>query len=507
MKKVVKMRSKLAFKNIFSTLILQIIILVYGFVVPKLIIKSFGSDVNGLLSSISQFLSYITLLEAGLCPVVRSALYKPISKKDNKQIINILKAAEKFFRLISLIFIIYLIGLSLIYPLIIQSEFSYLYTFSLIVIIAISTFFEYYFGITYSLYLYAEQKKYIISYIQIVTYILNIIAVFALIKMYANIQIIKLISGILFVMRPIILNIYVKRKFNINLKQADKNYKLEKRWDGLSQHIAAIIHDSTDVAILTIFTKLSEISVYSVYAMVTRGINSIVLSLTGGIDASFGDMIAKDEKEALNKNFNLYEFGYLTIITIIYLCTLILIVPFVEVYTLGITDANYIRYLFGTLLVISWFVHAIRAPYNMIVLAAGHFKETKKGAWLEAITNVLLSVILVSKFGIIGVAIGTLVATSIRTIEYIYHTNKYILDRNVIVSVKKIFIIVIELFLVIIIFKFIPFLLVNNSYLNWLINAVFVFLITSLIVLSFNCVIYRKEFKEILKILKKIIKK
>ena len=95
------MRSKKAIYNIITNLILQLVVIVYGFVIPKIIIQSFGSSVNGLVSSITQFLAYITLLESGVGPVVKAALYKPLAKKDNKEIANILNASEKFFLALS----------------------------------------------------------------------------------------------------------------------------------------------------------------------------------------------------------------------------------------------------------------------------------------------------------------------------------------------------------------------------------------------------------------------
>ena len=109
--------------------------IINGFIIPRLIITKFGSNVNGLIVSITQFLSYIVLLESGFGPVVKAALYKPIANKDKNQIQNILKASEKFFRMIALIFVIYIIILSIIYPLIINTEFAFLYTMSLILII------------------------------------------------------------------------------------------------------------------------------------------------------------------------------------------------------------------------------------------------------------------------------------------------------------------------------------------------------------------------------------
>lgn len=500
------MRSKKAVINIITTLALQVIAIVYGFIVPKIIITSFGSSVNGLVSSITQFLAYISLLESGIGPVIKASLYKPIANKNKKEISDVLKASEKFFKTISYIFIIYLLILAFVYPLIVSSEFGYFYTLSLVIIISISTFAEYYFGMTYKLYLQAEQKTYIISMIQIITYIFSIIIIVILAKLNCSIHLIKLISGFIFVLRPILQSIYVKKKYQINIMLSDKNYHLKNKWDGLAQHIASVIHNNTDITILTIFTNLVEVSVYSVYYLVIKGINSLMQSFAGGIDASFGDMIAKKEYNNLNKKFNMYEVFYFTITTIIYTCSIILIVPFVSVYTKKIVDANYIRPLFGTLLVLSEFLWAIRLPYSSIALAAGHFKETRKGAWIEAITNIVISVILVFKYGIIGVAVGTLIAMLIRTVEFVYHTNKYILNRNIFESIKKILVIIIEALLIIFLSKCLPKINVI-SYLTWIEFALLVGLLVIIIVLPINIIIYKKEFKEMKNILINLFKK
>ena len=291
------MRSKKAIYNIIGSLSLQIITIAYGFIVPKIIIENFGSNVNGLVASITQLLAYITLLESGFGPVVRSILYKPIAKKNKQEIENILKASEKFFRKISYIFIIYIVFLSLIYPLIVNKDFNSLFTISMIAIISISTFAEYFFGMTYRLYLKAEQQTYIISIIQIISYIASVIVILILVKLGANIQLIKLFSGLIFAMRPVFQNIYVKKKYNINLKNASDDYRIKNKFDGLAQHIAAVIHENTDITILTIFRSLSEVSIYSVYSLVVKGIKSFLQSFSLGIESSFGDMLAKNEME------------------------------------------------------------------------------------------------------------------------------------------------------------------------------------------------------------------
>lgn len=95
---------------------------------------------------------------------------------------------------------------------------------------------------------------------------------------------------------------------------------------------------------------------------------------------------------------------------------------------------------------------------------------------------------------------------SIRTIEFAYHTNKYILNRNIIKSVKKILVIIIEVLLVVFLSNYLPNINII-SYLTLIKYAILVFIITVLIVLPINILVFKKEFKEIINILKNIFKK
>ena len=500
------MRSKKAIYNIIGNLVLQFVIIIYGFIVPRIIISYFGSEVNGLISSITQFLAYISLLESGFGPVLMAALYKPISRRDKKEIQSILYQSERFFKSIASIFIIYIIILCILYPLLVSKSFETFYTISLIIIISAGTFAEYFFGITYKLYLQAEQKSYIVSIIQIITYILSVISVIVLAYLGASIHLIKLISGILFVLRPIFQNIYVKKKYNIIYDEnTDKNYDIKQKWDGLAQHIASVIHSNTDITVLTIFCDISMVSIYSVYYLVVKGIKAILQAISNGIDATFGNIIANGEKENLKNKFSVFELFYNSISIVAFSCAIVLIVPFVTIYTIGVTDANYIRYSFGILLVISEYIWAVRQPYNMLIKVAGHFKETRIGAWIECVSNILISVILVKKYGLIGVAIGTIVAMLIRTIEFIYHSNKYILGRPILESIKKIILIILETIIIVLICKYIPY-LDNINYVNWIINALMTLLISLLVVISFDFMFFKSELKSAISILKKVIK-
>ena len=64
--------------NILSSLILQFATIISGFILPRIILSSFGSETNGLVSSLNQFLNYVSLLEGGVSGVITASLYRPL---------------------------------------------------------------------------------------------------------------------------------------------------------------------------------------------------------------------------------------------------------------------------------------------------------------------------------------------------------------------------------------------------------------------------------------------
>lgn len=499
------MRSKIAIKNILSTFVLQLIVIINGFIIPKLIISNYGTDTYGLIVSITQFLSIISLFEAGIGPVVKSILYKYIALNETSKVNLVLKSTNKYFKKIAYIFIIYVVLLMIFYPIIINSGYDYLFTSTLILIISIGTFFEYYFGIVNSIYLQADKKNYIISYTQIICYILNLFISTILIINHVSIHIVKLVSSLVFIIRPLIYCFYVKTRMKINFNNADGNFIIPNKKDGFSQHIAYMIHSNTDVTILTILSNLSYVAVYSVYNMVINAIKNIVSSFLSGMDSLFGDMLVLENKKTLNDKFNLYEFIYYNVSTILFTITVITIIPFIQVYTTNINDVNYIYPIFSFILVLAAYINSLRCLYSTIIYAAGHFKQTNAVTWLEALTNLVLSIILVFKFGLIGVAIGTFVSTMIRSVYFCYYLSKKILIRNVFSGMKKFFLGILEFILIYILMSKV-FIFDKFDYLSWIIYSFRISIIVSIIILVINSIINFSEFKNLLYYLRKKVK-
>lgn len=500
------MRSRKALLNIVASLLLQFTLILSGFIIPWLIIRTYGSSVNGVIASISQFLGFFALLEGGVGGVVRSALYKSLASNDVVTISRVLKSAERFFKRISYVFIAFLLIMAIGYPYLVSYEFTKTFIFTLVIILGIKSISQYYFGITYQILLQADQKSYFTSFLHLIAIIISTVVATILINLGANIHVVQLFSAMVFFLKPIVLNIYVKHNYKLINDCVEDNNELKQKWDGMGHHIAYFLHNKTDIIILTLFTSVKEVSVYSVYMMVALGIRNLTTTISSGIEAAFGNMIAKGEKELLEKNFNIFEFIFYILITILFTSAALLILPFISIYTKGVTDANYYQPLFAYILLAAEAVYCIRLPYHTVVIAAGHFKQTRNGAFLEAGINIVISLVLVNFLGMIGVAIGTLCSVIFRTVQYALYLSKNVLNRSLLKLIKRCLVNLCAILMTIAISQLLPSVIISN-YVQWVIYAFEITVISILVTLFFNSIFYQVDMKGLAIVAKKMLKK
>ena len=506
------MRSRNALRGMVSSLLLQFVTMACGILLPRLFIGTYGSTVNGAAASIVQFLGYITLFEAGVGGVVRAALYKPLADGDKGAVSSILRATDKFFRRIACIFILYAVVVGCVFPFFVREHFDFLFTFTLVLIIALSTFSQYFFGMSRQVLLQADQKRYVTSDLQIVTVLLNTAVCVALIRMHAPVHAVKFATAVIYALRPIVLRLYVRKKYDPDRNAAPDNAAIAQRWDGFGHHTAFFLHTNTDVFVLTVFSglmrslQIADVSVYTVYYSIVAGVEKIVAAFSSGVEAAFGNMIAREETQTLQKNFAAYEYFSFTLTTLLFTSAGILLQPFLAIYTRGITDAVYVRPAFGILLTLAEAVYCIRIPYNNVTLAAGHYRQTRNGAFVEAGINIVLSVALVIPLGLEGVAIATLVAMVFRTIQYAVYLSGKILHRSVLFFVRRCIIAVLCSALTIGVTRLLPAPPLPD-YLHWALYGVGVFVLCGTILLLCSLVFDRDALRDILRIFRNSIRR
>lgn len=482
----------------------QIISMACGFILPSAILSAYGSKAYGLMSSINQFLGFIQLCELGVGAVVQSALYKPLAENDTYQVDCILKSSRKFFRTIGTILFVYVIGLCVFYPFLIN---DYEPTFVTLMIIALSidSFSNYYLGMNNSLLLQADQRAFIPLGAQAIATLINTVVSLLLIKFRVSLLFVKYSTAVIFLLKPLVLFVAVRKHYVINHNVKYEVEPIQQKWNGLAQHFASVVVDHTDVVVLTAFSSLESVSIYSIYYLVVSSLRTLIISSLNGVQATMGNMIAKKEYDLLDQFFDKTEWIVHTAIIILFTVTSILIIPFVLLYTKNVHDANYNVPLFSALIVLANAGFCLQNIYKMIVKAAGHYKETQMASIIEAIINVISSIVLVSKFGLVGVAIGTILAMSYRLIYHVWYMKHNIIYRSYRPFIKQCSIDIVIVFASVLLFTIIH--IKANSYFYWILSGILVFSITGAISLMMNFIFYKENVCDLMYSFVRLIKK
>lgn len=497
-----KIKKNITLINLISSFILQVLTLLNGFIISKIVLTYFGSDVNGLVSSLTKFLSYISIFEGGITGVVMASLYKPLNDGDNKKVSSILKTTTNFYKKLSFVLVIYTLILALIYPIVFKTNFSYFYIFFLTIILSLSSFVQYNFSLTSKTFLRADKKVYFVSFIQSTVLVINILLSYISVKIFPNIHFFKLLSAIIFAIQPLIYNIYIKKHYTIDKDVLEDKKLLKSRWDGFSINVASFIHTNTDILILSLFTNMITVSIYSVYALIASGLRTILSFLSVGMAPTIGQLYSKGNIETLDERFNLYEFLVFFLIFLLFSVTGLLITPFVMIYTSNITDANYYQPLFGYILVLSEAVYLIKYPHMDLAYSANKFKQLKIPSYIEAFLNITLSLILLKYFGIIGVVIATLISMIFTMIYYVWFTKKNIYNRKQSCFYKKLVSFSVILVLgITICYYLIP--SVEYNWINWIWHGIVYTLIFFLLYLLNSYIFFKRELKQLVEYIKK----
>lgn len=425
--------NRIYINNLVSGLLCQLIAAAIGLILPNLILKTYGSVLNGLISTVAQFLQYLSLIEMGIYNASLVALYKPLAEKDYVKVSGVLSEIFIYYKRISLWFSVGTIAVGFLFPLIIKDDIPLSTIWLSVLAVAGINLTTYLFVGKYKVLLQANNQIYICNYVKILEWIIRFLLSLVVIYGKYNIAFTKIAIIIANMTVFAILLCYCKKHFPmIKFNAAPTIGSIKQRSDILIHQITSLVINNTDVLLLTIFgNSLSLVSVYTMYEMINTLIQNALSSIIGAISARMGQLIALKEYSKLKKILSKYELLYDIALFCLYTCMAVLLIPFMKVYTKGVEDADYILPTVALLFSIKGIVRMFRLPYSEIVANAGHYKETKIQTINETWINIVVSIILLPSYGIVGVLLGTIVAEAYRTIHLYYYIYKNMFSYNI----------------------------------------------------------------------------
>ncbi len=504
------MRTKQAFKNLVASLLLEAVLALSGLIIPRFFTALYGSSVNGLVSSVNQFISYMCLVEAGVGAAGTVALYGPLAQKNYLQISEIVSAARAFYMRSGWIFIGLVAALVGFYPLIVQNEIADAgFVRMMIVILSLSGIVDYFILGKYRVLLMADQKGYVIYTIQIIGTILMTVVSIVLIELKCSALLVKGVASAIYVLRSVAVVLYVKKRYpEVNFRAKPNMSAFKQRWSALLHQIVTMVVNNTAIILMTVMlprnNALAEVSVYTVYNLVGYAIANLLNSISNGVRSSFGQVMANNETEVLRKSYCSYEYIFFIIVFFCYICMGVLLYPFIGLYSADFTDGVvYLRWPLVALFTAVGFIQSIRVPALTVLLAAGHYRETQGRAIAEATINVVVSLLLIRPLGIVGVLIGSLVSYLYRSTDVILYTAKHFVPG----TLKKSFVRVLRngitaAILIMIGINQLP--MQADNWFMWLVSAAIFVVCCGAVLLIVNIIFERNEFLACLKRIKDI---
>ena len=433
------MRTKRSIYNLIFNLFNVVVTFALGIIIPRLFLVSLGSEANGLVASVGQVFSYVGLMEAGIGATAIQALYKPIAEEDRLQINRILSASNRYYRKIGVIYIGCVFLVALFYPCIVQSSLPTWQVVGVVLFSGLGNAINFLLQQNYVVLLAAEGRGYVTTNLNLIINVLVSVTKAILLLNGFNVVYIVGAQFVLTLLRILLLRFYMGKQYKwVDTSVEPDRSALTKQRYVMAQQISYFIYSNTDILLLTVFCDLKVVSVYTIYNMVIGMIESVTGTITTSFAFALGQLYSVDFQK-FKKMYKIYDSVYMTLVfalfTVVYLC----IIPFLSLYTRGIRDTNYLDYKLALLFVVLKMVTTLRSQSQNAVNFAGHFKETEKMAIIETVSNLAVSMMLVSYIGIYGVVIGSIVSTFYRGIAVTNYVNRIILKDDKKESIAKYF--------------------------------------------------------------------
>lgn len=477
--------------NIVLSFMSQLILLGLGFVLPRLILTSLGSEINGLLSSVNQVFSYLELLRAGMGMAAIQALYKPITQDDYSTISRIVYTSKQYFIKMGYLYLTSVFLVAFIYAKYGDVSINRYQVLFIIILQGASGWLTFSYISYFTDLLRAEGKNYVILLIQTTGKIaIQTLKVVVLVRT-KNMILMMVVPVLITVIEIVAFSIYRNKKYTFfNIDEKSDLSLLKNRKSYFIFHLTGLINTSTDILVISAFLGFEMASVYSVYYLIASAVTAIINTIYSSTSFLLGHAF-QTGLEQFKKVHDAYYLIYTTLTTSLFSVCYLLMKPFIVLYTENVVDIEYTYKYLPLLFCLIQVLTCSKNVGDITINIGGYAKKVVWRSILEAILNIVLSLILVNFIGIYGVLIGTVISLTYRVIDVLWFSNKYVINRkpikNSIVLFENIM-----LFFAIVVFE---------QQLTLTINSFYVFLkyamiITPIILVVFLLIIFITNYKD-----------
>ena len=420
------MRSKRSIYNLITAIGSQIVLLVLGLIIPRLTLSNYGSETNGFMNLVSQVYAYIALLEAGLGTAEIQALYGPVSAGDRDGISTVVNVSRRYYQKLALSYGTVVLVVAVILPIVVRSGLSPVEMAVYFMLFGLPRIVNFWLTQHMRNLLTVEGKNYIGTMTNLCVSVGSSLVRIALLWFGVSLIPLQLAYTACNLAEVLFYYIYIRKRYSWIQKTPSLDAPpLRQRNVFFVQQMCTLVFRCTDILLLSTFHDLRVTSVYAVYMLIYNALSSLLYTVFSSTHFILGQIYHEDpvRHQMLHR---IYEMGYLWLSFVFYTTAYVLALPFVRLYTAGITDADYLVGAIPLLLTINSCLMDSRCTTEHLLNLSYHAKQTLWQIVTGAALNLGISLILVKPFGIPGVLMGTCLATVFRLIVVTVYTNREI---------------------------------------------------------------------------------
>lgn len=416
--------------NLISSLVYQVVLISLSFLLPRLYLENFGSEVNGVLSTIKQIFVYMFLLEAGVGLATTQALYERIGKKNYQSINEVLSATHSYYSKTGIIYLAIVLVIAVVYAYVIPTSMDSGTVFCIVILTAVPALFSYFVQAKYRILLEVDGRKYVINNSDTVLQIASSAGKILVILLTDSLILMQLVYCIMYVAQLSFLYFYAKRRYKwLDLKAKPDFQAISQKNSVLVHQLSGMVFNNTDVILISALCDFKAASIYAIYNIFFSQVQNFIANVSSSFNFALGQAFNID-RERFKRLFNVYETFYVAATFLVYTLMAVFLLPLIQIYTKGIDDADYTNTLLVFLFVIMNLASNIKIPVNSVIEFSGNFQKTRSFAIWEMVINLTVTVAAILTMGICGAIIGTVAALVYRGIVTIRFSNRNVLERS-----------------------------------------------------------------------------
>lgn len=409
------MRKKTAAKNSIIGLTSKLVTMVLSMVSMKIFTRELGIEIRGLNSVFANCLSLLQLTELGIGSAIIYALYKPLAEDNSKEIQILMNLYKKIYRYIGITVVCLGIGLSFFIEFFVtDTQYSKEYLLLIFFIQLISSASTYFLAYKRNL-IYADQKMYVNTLIDMMCYIVATIVrivIMLTVKSYVAYLLVQVVQTIV---SNLLINYWCNKQYPyLKEKVAEAYDKIDELKNNVKNlivgKISGLVYSSTDNLIISKCVGILQVGYMAGYYDIVNILKMLSSSITEPIQPILGNLVqVEKEKKKVLDVFLTCTFIRYCIANIITVGAVVMLNPVIQ---LWLGKEFVLMRSISMLMAIDMFIAIVHGPTGEMISVLGLFQKDKIISIIGMLINLGFSIALVFKLGVVGVLIGTVLAQS-----------------------------------------------------------------------------------------------